>query len=108
MAKRRGHGEGSIVQRSDGRWMVQVDLGGGTNGKARRKTAYAATQAGAVRAMKRLAGRAVDGQLLATSTPTVANYLDEWFRTNTDEWRPSTRRCYRAAIDAFLTPAFGQ
>jgi integrase len=88
--------------------MVQIDLGRGTDGRRRRKTAYAATQADAVRAMKRLAGRAVDGQLLATSTPTVANYLDEWFRTNADEWRPSTRRCYRAAIDGFLTPAFGQ
>jgi integrase len=54
-----------------------------------------------------LAGRASEGQLLATSTPSVARYLDEWYATNSDNWRPSTRRGYRGAIDRFLTPAFG-
>jgi integrase len=29
------------------------------------------------------------------------------FATNTDTWRPSTRRGYRRAIDGFLVPAFG-
>ena len=61
-----------------------------------------------MRALKRLAGRAVDGQLLTTSTPTVESYLDDWFRTNHDAWRPSTRRCYRAAIALYLVPAFGR
>ena len=27
MSKRRGHGEGAIYQRSDGRWVASVDLG---------------------------------------------------------------------------------
>ena len=27
MSKRRGRGEGSIVQRADGRWLAGVDLG---------------------------------------------------------------------------------
>jgi len=58
MAKRRGHGEGTIIQRADdGRWMVQLDLGRGLNGKRRRKTAYAPTQAEAVKTLKRLGGR---------------------------------------------------
>ena len=54
-----------------------------------------------------LGGRAVDGQLLTTSTPTVATFLEDWFPTNSDTWRPSTRRGYRGAIDGFLVPAFG-
>lgn len=107
MAKRRGHGEGSITQRGDGRWMVRVDLGRGEDGKRRRKTAYAATQAEAVDALRRLGGRAVDGQLLTTSTPTVSTFLEDWFSTNSDTWRPSTRRGYRGSIDRFLKPAFG-
>ena len=45
---RRAHGEGSIYQRSDGRWCATVDLGW-TDGKRRRKSAYGPTQA-AVRA----------------------------------------------------------
>src|SRR4051812_37570290 len=108
MAKRRrGRGEGSIRERSDGRWEVRVDLGRGADGRRRRKSAFAATQADAVKALKRLAGRAVDGQLLTTSTPTVARYLEDWYATNSDSWRPSTRRGYRRAIDGFLAPSFG-
>jgi integrase len=107
MNRRRGRGEGSIRERNDGRWEVRVDLGRGHDGKRRRKSAFAATQADAVKLMKRLAGRAVDGQLLTTSTPTVSAYLEDWFATNVDTWRASTRRGYRGAIDRFLVPAFG-
>src|SRR5262245_15797201 len=107
MGKRRGHGEGSIRERTDGRWEVRIDIGRGVDGRRRRKTTYAPTQAEAIKLLKRLNGRAVDGQLVATSTPTVSAYLEEWFATNTDSWRPSTRRGYRSAIDLYLTPAFG-
>lgn len=42
MAKRRGHGEGSIYQRQDGRWAATVDLGW-HDGKRKRKAVYAKT-----------------------------------------------------------------
>lgn len=109
MAKnRRGKGEGSIVERPDGRWQVQIDLGRGIDGRRRRKYAYAATQGDAVDLLRKFGGRAVDGQLLTTSTPSVSRYLDDWFATNSDAWRPSTRRSYRGAIDGHLVPAFGR
>src|SRR5688572_21028280 len=107
MATRRGRGEGTITQRADGRWMVRMDLGRGADGQRQRKAAYAATQAEAIKLLKRLGGRSVDGQLLQTSTPTVAAFLNQWFATNTDTWRPSTRLGYRSAIDLYLVPAFG-
>ncbi len=43
MAKRRGHGEGSISQRADGRWMARVDLGW-ENGRRRYKALYGRTR----------------------------------------------------------------
>jgi integrase len=107
MARRRGKGEGSISERPDGRWMVRVDLGRGIDGRRQRRCAYASTQAEAVEQLRRLGGRAVDGQLLATSTPSVARFLNDWFALNTDSWRPSTRRSYRSAIDQYLVKAFG-
>jgi integrase len=107
MARRRGHGEGSITERGDGRWMVRIDLGRGIDGKRQRKTAYAATQADAVDLLRKLGGRAANGQLLTTTTPTVATYLEDWYSTNSDAWRPSTKRGYRGAIDLYLVPAFG-
>ena len=78
MAKR-ARGEGSIRQRQDKRWEARVDLGRGPDGKRRRKSAFAPTQGEAVKLLKRLAGRQVDGQLLTTSTPTVSSYLEDWF-----------------------------
>ena len=47
--------------------MVRVDLGRGANGRRRRKIAYASTQADAIKLLKRLNGREVNGQLVATS-----------------------------------------
>jgi integrase len=105
--KRRGKGEGSITQRADGRWQVRVDVGRGVNGRRQRKCAYAATQGDAVEQLRKLGGRAVNGQLLTTTTPTVATFLDDWFTANSDDWKPSTQRSYRGAIDGFLVPAFG-
>ena len=107
MPKRRGRGEGSIRQRTDGRWEVRIDLGRGLDGRRCRKSAFASTQAGAVQLLRKLGGRAADGQLLTTSTPTVRKFLGEWFETNRDSWRPSTERGYRGAIDGYLVKAFG-
>ena len=104
MRGRRGKGEGTIRQRGDGRWEVRIDLGRGFDGKRRRKSILAVTQAEAVRELRTLGGRTA---VLTTSTPTVARYLDEWFAAHVDTWRPSTRRAYRAAIDHYLVPAFG-
>jgi integrase len=104
---RRGKGEGSISHRPDGRWEVRVNLGRGLDGKRRRKSSFAETQGEAVQLLRKLGGRAVEGQLLTTRTPTVAQFLEDWFLLNRDGWRPSTRRGYRGAIDRFLVPAFG-
>ena len=41
--KRRGHGEGSLYQRSDGRWAATLDLGW-QGGKRVRKSYYAPTR----------------------------------------------------------------
>jgi len=87
--------------------MVRVDLGRGIDGTRQRKTAYAPTQAEAVDLLRKLGGRAANGQLLTTTTPTVATFLEDWFSTNSDTWRPSTKRGYRGAIDLYLVPPFG-
>ena len=107
MAKRRGRSEGSIRQRADGRWEARVDLGRGLDGKRRRKAAYGATRQEAGKALNRLLGRASTGELLTTSTPTAKAWLNDWYTTHRDEWRGSTLRIYRTAIDAWLVPALG-
>jgi integrase len=86
---------------------VRVDVGRGLDGRRRQKSVFAETEAAAIAELKKLHGRTVAGDVLNTSTPSVARYLDEWFATQADTWRPSTRRSYRGAIDGHLVPAFG-
>ena len=107
MALRRRRGEGSITQRKDGRWHGRIDMGRGLDGTRSVKHVYASTQAELLRAMKRLAAQVGDGASLPTATPTLARFLDDWFSSNEDRWRPSTRRSYRGAIDNLLVPALG-
>src|SRR5690349_9318851 len=97
-SRRRGRGEGSISLRPDGRWQARVDLGRGEDGRRRRKTVYAATREGVAKKLNVLLGRASNGELLTTTTPTIKVWLGEWYDTHKDDWRPSTRRIYRVAI----------
>jgi len=107
MAKRRGRGEGTITQRADGRWQPRVDMGRSETGQRLRKVVYGATRGAAGNKLNALLGRSVSGELLTTSTPTVASWLKDWFATHRDDWRPSTQRVYRIAIDQWLVPALG-
>src|SRR5688500_1630082 len=82
MAKRRGKGEGSIVQRADGRWMGRVDLGRGPDGRRQRKTVYGATRQAVAEQLNRDLGRSSSGELLTTSTPRLSTLLDDWHATH--------------------------
>lgn len=104
---RRGKGEGTISQRSDGRWQARVDIGRGDDGRRRRKTVYGTTRQAVATKLAKLLGQSSTGELLTTSTPTVASWLDDWFATHRDEWRQGTRRVYRCAIDEWIVPALG-
>ena len=53
----RGKGEGTIRQRADGRWEARIDLGRGLDGKRRRKSVFAATQADVVYQLRTFGGR---------------------------------------------------
>ncbi len=107
MAKRRGRGEGTITQRADGRWQARVDLGRDENGRRLRKFAYGATREAAGKKLNALLGRSVGGELLTSSTPTVKSWLNDWYKTHLDDWRPSTQRVYKLAIDQWIVPSLG-
>ena len=108
-SRRRGHGEGSVFQSADGRWVAALQLPRGTDGRRRRKVFYATTQAGAVQLLRRYGGRA--DAPTATSTPRMDAFLKQWLATGLTRtgkpWRPATRRSYEHAVHAWLIPAFG-
>jgi integrase len=71
--KRRGHGEGALFQRADGRWVARVLLPDGT-----RKTVYGKTQKEAATKLKDAKRDVDDGVDLSAGQMTVAQYLDKW------------------------------
>lgn len=87
---RRGHGEGSIYQRKEGRWVAELRLPGGS-----RRFLYAPTRrevqiklAAALRAKE-------EGQLNTKATQTVSAYLSQWLENFArPSVRPSTYASY--------------
>jgi len=103
MSRRRGQGEGTIIQRPDGRWAAAVSLGNG-----RRKWFYGKTHrevrdklTGALRAHQQGLPLAGERQKVDAF---LARWLDEVARPKV---RPSTFRSYESLVRIHIAPALG-
>jgi len=105
---RRGHGEGSIYQRADGRWTAVVDPGF-ENGKRKRKQVYGKTQR---EVREQLTAVLRDKDLgLAVRTDerqTVEQYLTGWLQTVEPTIAESTWVRYEIDVRRHLIPALGR
>jgi hypothetical protein len=70
--RRRGRGEGSIVQRADGRWMARVDLGW-QDGKRHSKAIYGRTRRVVADGLRDALKAAQDGTLVGASVRPFPN-----------------------------------
>ena len=76
--RRRTKGEGSVYEdRTRGRWVAEVYLGSGADGRRVRRKAYAETEAEAKTALRRLLAEAEQGRP-GEKGETVAEYLERW------------------------------
>lgn len=102
-AKRRGHHEGTIRERADGRWECQISLPSG-----KRKSLYGKTRK-AVQDALRAALRDIDAGLdLGSPRQTVGAFLDRWLEdVVTPNVRPATLECYALHVRRHLKPAIG-
>lgn len=109
MSGRRGHGEGSIYQRPDGRWAGMLDLGW-IDGKRRRRMVAGTTRAEVVGKLDELRRAQRQGVNLAAAPRTVGQWLDEWLRDVKahDGTRASMVARYRSAIETHLKPGLGR
>jgi integrase len=78
--KRRGNGEGSIFQRSDGKWCATLNIGYNANGKRQRRTVYGKTKREVQQKLTRLQNQKLDGKLGDATKVTVAQYLARWLQ----------------------------
>jgi integrase len=104
MARRRGHGEGSIYRRADGYWVGQIEAGRGPDGRRRRARVVRKRKADVLAALDDLRRRAADGALPAR-VGTVATLLDFYVAEVVDV-TPGTRKEYGARVDR-LRPLIG-
>lgn len=100
---RRGHGEGSIYQRSDGRWAASISLDG-----RKRKTFYGKTRKDVQEQLKVALHEQKQGTLVTSSQQTVKQYLEQWLE---DVHKPTIRigsyKLYRGYLDNHILPTIG-
>lgn len=102
--KRRGHGEGSIFKRADGRWAAVMD-GGYQNGRRHRRFFYAKTEREARERLMEAQRDHAPGLAMPDGRTTVGAFLTEWM--SQADVRPSTLASYSAKMRTHVIPAIG-
>ena len=105
--RRRGHNEGSIFQRKDGRWVGVVDFGW-EMGKRKRKYIYGRTRAEIQeRFTSALRSRQQDVEPVG-ERETVGRFLDRWLQDRVRATvRPRTFQSYSYLVEKHLGPGLG-
>lgn len=109
MPKRRGHGEGTIYKRSDGRWCAQVTVGYDAQGRPKRRTVYGKTRQEVSEKLASLLAAQREGLLGDPARETVEQFLSRWMETvQKQRVRPSTYENYATIIRAHISPTIGR
>lgn len=108
MAKRRGHGEGNVRQRADGRWEARISLGW-QGGKRRIKSLFGATQDDVIKQLRgelvdRDKGRNIDHR----DVPTLKTFAGTWLETVRPTLKPSSWSFYDDNLRRNILPTLGR
>lgn len=106
MPKRRGHGEGSVYKRQDGRWAAVLSLGY-RNGKRHRKHFYGRTQREVVAQMREAQQAHQKGLPLSDERQTVSSFFTRWLETERPVLRASTWERYEQLVRLHVLPELG-
>ncbi len=105
---RRGNSEGSIYQRSDGRWVSVIDLGY-RDGKRHRKSIYGKTRKEVQKKLTRALNAKEQGLPVTPERLTVEDWLTTWLKHQEPPARkPKTYTAYENHLRLHLVPALGQ
>jgi hypothetical protein len=103
MTTRRGNGEGTIKQRSDGRWEAQLSLPSG-----KRKSVYGKTKKEVRDKLKDVQKRLDDGVDLGAPSQTLEAFLESWVADSKARVRPKTHRTYQDLLRLHVIPELGK
>lgn len=108
MPKRRGHGEGSIYQRKDGRWCATVTVGRDATGKLKRRYIYGATAKEVQEKKTRLLADQLNGLPVEPSKQNLKQFLETWLEdTAKTSVAPRTYARYESLVRVHIVPALG-
>lgn len=103
--RRRGRGEGSVYQESDGRWTGVISFGYTPTGKRRRKKVHGATKLEVMEKLRQLPGR----QASEPSKLTVGEFLTRWLEnTAMEKTGPTTYVRYTQVVNNQIAPYIGR
>lgn len=106
--KQRGRGEGSISQRTNGRWEAKITVGYDGNGKRIRRAVYGDTKQEVQDKLRELQGQAQAGTLVDQSGITLAEYLTSWLaNTVKPQTSPTTHARYDSLVRLKVSPHIG-
>src|SRR3954447_5954008 len=103
-AKQRGHNEGTITQRKDGRWEARLSL---SNGK--RKCYYGKTRKEVQQRLTAALRDQQQGLPIVGERQTTGEYLEQWLETAARHTlRPRTFIRYQQLVRKHALPALGK
>ena len=109
MSKKRGHNEGSITKRKDGRWQGAVTVGRNSDGSQKRQYVYGKTRYEVAQKVNELVHSLNTGDFIDKSkNPTVADWLPYWLDTyKKNNIKPKTFDQYEGVVRYHIIPQFG-
>lgn len=108
MAKKRGHGEGSIRKRKDGKWEARATVGHTPEGKPRRVSKYFKTRKAAQDWLAQVAHEMHTGMFTEPAKITLGEWLGRWLETyQKNRVAVTTYELYEMLIRLHIGPAVG-
>jgi len=101
MARKRGQNEGSIYQRKDGLWTVQVTI------QNKRISKYFKTQSECREWLRNTLNQIQNGLTVAGARTTVIEFLQQWLGTIRESVRPKTLYQYTQIVRQHISPHLG-
>lgn len=109
MAGKRGHGEGTIYKRKDGRWEGKLTIGYDTEGKPKRKTFYGKTRREVQEKMDKVKADLQAGTFVESNKITFEQWLNRWLEVYVKpKVKPATFSNYVHLARTHIIPSLGK
>lgn len=109
MSKKRGHNEGGITKRKDGRWQGTITIGKNNDGSQRRQYIYGKTRSEVAEKINKLIFEINNGTFVdKKKSPTLKEWLNFWLTTyKKNKLKPNTYDQYESMVRVHLVPELG-